>query len=385
MPLPTPIGTSATADPTTRKLDADQLPAEMDIRLSVLAGIPAELLAASLGDSELAVDSEAQALVVGDGYGGFFAPAPTADELMARMGAQLTAALREVWPANPGTMLVATSKLTASVITVKTSTGYGRVILADGTLGAQGGAGVAGVAFVLTLPAGVGLRPLGVVSVSSGGAVRSGHIASIVAIGAGLRSIEWEGPDASTTGVYLDLSGNLLTSLDAWDLSACTSVVVNVNRNALRTLPLWDVSSATEFQFYAVDVITLQRLPLWDLSGCEVVSIEVYDDVSGSMRLRALPPWDFSASTALTLNVSGCPLSALPAIDLGGPKDSCGVFLTGCGLSAELVDYIFSAWTIDDTDGGSSGVYLQGNAPPTAASAAKRAAMESGGWDLIFV
>ena len=84
------------------------------------------------------------------------AAAHTPAQIMSKVGEQLIASLQVTWPATAGTAHFATSKATSGTFVVKTSTGYARLINADGSLGSQvpvPGTGVPGNNITLTIPA----------------------------------------------------------------------------------------------------------------------------------------------------------------------------------------------------------------------------------------
>jgi Leucine-rich repeat (LRR) protein len=148
------------------------------------------------------------------------------DQAVSAMGDQLIQSLRLTWTANAGTFLFSTTKSTGGIITVKTSTGYARLINSNGTLGPQVGNGISNDPINLAIP-GMGLhRPLGVISVA-GGSFRNGNITSIECSGQLITAI-------STTGLnllqVLSCYENYLTSFDGSGLYNLTTLSLNNNR-----------------------------------------------------------------------------------------------------------------------------------------------------------
>jgi hypothetical protein len=173
---------------------------------------------------------------------------PSAAKVMSLAGERLIASLADVRGAsNAGTCYFATTRATSGTFTVKTSTGYARLVNPDNTLGAQVGTGVAGNNITLTIPASGLHRAYGIISVTNGGTVRSGNI-TVLTISNQLTTFSGTGLSALTdlqlynnqlttfsgTGLSalttLDITGNQLTSFSGTGLSALTSLYLYNNQ-----------------------------------------------------------------------------------------------------------------------------------------------------------
>ena len=175
-------------------------------------------LTTNIAANAAAITAETTARILGD----------TGPGVASAIGAQLIAALQVAWPANAGTFHFATMRSTAGGFSVKTTTGYARLINADGTLGTQAGTGVAGNDIILTTPASGIHRPLGVVSVALAGSVRSGNITDIHVPSMGVSAVA----DLSIfTGLTYFAAGiNQLTVTPSFaGLTALTYLILNDN------------------------------------------------------------------------------------------------------------------------------------------------------------
>lgn len=172
----------------------------------------------------------------------------TNDEILSAQGEGLIAALQSVRLPSAGCFHFSTVSPTSKIFTVKTSTGYARLVNPDNTLGTQAGTGTAANNITLTIPAGTGHRSYGVISVTNGGSSASGSITSIsmtaadnritaVALSSltscvsitlnNTRLTSFNGGSNLTACTFLDLSSNILTSFNrggGTSLSACTTI-----------------------------------------------------------------------------------------------------------------------------------------------------------------
>jgi hypothetical protein len=226
------------------------------------------------------------------------AAAFTPAQIMSKAGEQLIASLQVTRPANAGTAHFATTQATSVTFTVKTSTGYARLINADGSLGVQSGTGVAANIITLTIPASGLHRALGVLSVANGGSVRSGDITFLNITDRQLTS--FSGTELSSlTGLYIarnkltsflgtglssvttiDLSYNQFDNFSGTGLSSLTSLYLGYNR--LRSLDRTDLSSLVELdlsgnQFTTFSGTGLPSLSFLFLSFNQLESFSVTD------------------------------------------------------------------------------------------------------------
>ena len=151
----------------------------------------------------------------------------TPAQIMSKAGEQLIASLQAVVVATPGTAYFATTKATSGTFQVKTSTGYARLINADGSLGAQAGGGVATTSITLTIPASGLHRALGVLSVANGGSSRSGNITSLTIGYNQLTTFSGTGLSSLT---ILGLYGNQLTSINLAGASSLQDFQASANQ-----------------------------------------------------------------------------------------------------------------------------------------------------------
>jgi len=152
----------------------------------------------------------------------------TSAQIMTKAGERLIASLAAVRGAsNAGTCYFATTRSTSGTFSVKTSTGYARLVNADNTLGEQAGTGNATNNITLTIPASGLHRALGIISVADGGASRSGDITNLSLNNNQLTTFSGTGLSALTT---LNLSVNALTTFSGTGLSALTTLDLNTNQ-----------------------------------------------------------------------------------------------------------------------------------------------------------
>ena len=155
----------------------------------------------------------------------------SAAAIMSKVGEKLVASLQVTWQANAGTAHFATYRATSGTFTVKTSTGYARLINADGSLGSPVGTGAAGSNITLTIPASGLHRALGVLSVAAlpgggAGSTQSGSITTLDFYGNNLTTFSGTALSSLTT---LSLSNNNLTTFSGTGLSALTELILGNN------------------------------------------------------------------------------------------------------------------------------------------------------------
>ena len=189
------------------------------------------------GSSSALVMSDGNDWIVTGGVGTELTPAEvdaqieaaalTPAQIMSKAGEQLIASLQVTWPATAGTAHFATTRATSGTFLVRTSTGYARLINADGTLGAQAGTGVVANFITLTIPASGLHRALGVLSVANGGSVRSGDITALYLTNNQLTSFSSTGLSSL---IILFLTNNQLTSFSGTGLSSLLSLSLENNQ-----------------------------------------------------------------------------------------------------------------------------------------------------------
>jgi hypothetical protein len=260
---------------------------------------------------------------------------PTDYEITSAQGRRLIASLKTVWPVNSnlaGILYFATTKVVAGTFTVRTTTGYARVIDHRGVLLTQVGTGSSTSDISLALPqANVGQRAYAVISVASGGSVRSGDITRLTTNSNEVTVIDV----ASTTALtYLLCYGNQLTELDVSANTALT--ILDCNTNQLTTL---DVSTNTALTNLTCGTNQLTALGVSENTALITLSC-------GTNQLTAL---DVSTNTALTTLT--CSNNLLPTavvdqilVDLDALNvDGNGVYLGGTGNGAASATGIAAA------------------------------------------
>jgi hypothetical protein len=256
------------------------------------------------------------------------AAALTPAQIMSKVGERLIASLQVPRPANAGTAHFATTRATSGTFLVRTSTGYARLINADGTLGTQAGTGAAGNNITLTIPASGLHRALGVLSVANGGSVRSGDITVLQLYNHQLTTFSGTGLSSLTE---LSANDNLLTSFDGTGLSSLTSLVIYNNQlttfsgTGLSSLTSLNISSNQLTSFSGAGLSSLTSL---SLSGNQLTSFS-------SIGLSSLASLYLSGNQLTTF--SGTGLSLLNDLDLNSNQLTS---FSGAGLSSLTTLYI---------------------------------------------
>jgi DNA repair protein RadC len=252
----------------------------------------------------------------------------TPAQIMSSVGEQLIASLQVTRPANVGTAHFATSRAISATFTVKTSTGYARLINADGSLGSQVGTGVAGNNITLTIPASGLHRALGVLSVASAGSTQSGSITSITLNNHRLTTFSGTGLSSLTT---LTLSNNQLTTFSGTGLSSLTTL--DLSSNQLTTFSGTGMPSLT--------TLTLNYNQLTTFSGTGMSSLTTlylnnnqFTTFSGT-GLSSLTTLNLSNNLLTTF--SGTGLSSLTNLSLSSNQLTT---FSGTGLSSLMALYL---------------------------------------------
>ena len=256
-------------------------------------------------------------------------------EITSAQGRRLIASLKVDWGTNAGLFYFATTKPTAGQITVKTSTGYARIIGSKGLAYASGGTGVAGNSITLALSLGESHRAYAVMSTASlFGTTRSGDI-TYLGLGSSynnqLTAIDVAGATALTT---LSCYGNQLTELD-------------VSNNTLLT-----ILSCLSNQLKSLDVSNNALLTILECYTNQLTALDVSANVlltNLSCGTNQLTTLDVGANTLLT-NLS-CSNNLLPTavvdqilVDLDALNvDGNGVYLGGTGNGAASASGIAAA------------------------------------------
>jgi Leucine-rich repeat (LRR) protein len=315
-----------------------------------LANVPTATIkgrtTAGTGDPEDLTAAQALDLIGAEtpaGVAAQIAAALTPSQIMSKVGEQLIASLQIAWQATAGTAHFATTKVTSGTLFVSTSTGYARLINADGSLGVQAGTGVAGDSITLTIPASGLHRALGVLSVVNGGSVRSGNITFLGIASNQLTSFSGTGLSSLTS---LGLASNQLTSFSGTGLSSLTSLYLASNQltsfsgtglSSLTSLGL-NNNQLTSFSGTGLSSLTNLELNLNQLTSfsgtglSSLTTLYLYGN-----QLTSFSGTGLSSLTILYLNLnqltsfSGTELSSL--VELGLYDNQLTSF-SGTGLSS---------------------------------------------------
>jgi len=274
-------------------------------------------------------------------HSALIADATTAALTLSKIGDNLINVLRVRWPANPGTAHFATIGAAATNFTVRTTTGFAKLINSDGTLSSdQFGSGDANSIFNVTIPASGLHRALGVVSVANNGNVRSGNILTLNLPTNQLTSFSGTGLSSLTS---LNLSSNQLTSFSGTGMSALANLNLSINQ----------LTSFSGTGLSALATLNLSNNQLTSFSGTSLSAL-VNLFLSGN-RLTSFSGTGLSALTTLNLSsnqltsFSGTGLSALVNLFLSGNQLTS---FSGTGLSAlTRLDLSNNQLTSVDMDG----------------------------------
>jgi len=268
-------------------------------------------------------------LILSAAMDSFLAGEDPATVVMSLAGDRLIASLAAVRGAsNAGTCYFATTRATSGTFTVKTSTGYARLVNPDNTLGAQVGTGVAGNNITLTILASGLHRAYGIISVTNGGTTRSGDITAINLSSNQLTTFSGTGLSALTS---LGLDSNQLTTFSSAGLSALTTLYLY--NNQLTTFSGTGLSSLTNLNLGSNQLTTFSGTGLSALT-----TLYLYNN-----QLTTFSGTGLSSLTSLTLDnnqlttFSSTGLSSLTALEI--PNNQLTTF-SGTGLSALTKLYI---------------------------------------------
>lgn len=266
----------------------------------------------------------------------------TNDEILSAQGEALIAALQSVRSPGPGCFHFSTVSPTSKTISIRTSTGYARLVISDNTLGTQVGTGVPANIISLTIPAGTSHRPYGVISVTNGGNFVSGTITAVsstindnritaVALSSltsctsitlnNTRLTSFNGGTGLIACTSLDLSANILTSFNrgsGTSLSACVGIglfgnlLTAFNGSGLTSCASLDISNNRVTAFNASAMSSLYELYLYSNTS-SLNSFALHPD--SFQNLNSLIELYNSNQTTESLNAI---LLALPTTPIDG-------------------------------------------------------------------
>jgi hypothetical protein len=334
---------------------------------------------------------------------------PNDYEIASAEGRRLIASMKAEWIPNAGMFYFATTKPLAGQITVKTSTGYARIIDARGGISTGGGTGVAANSFTLSVPFGGSHRAFAVVSTASlTGTTRSGDI-TYLGLGSSYNNQLTAIDVASATALtFLTCYGNQLTELNVSANTALTYLACHSNQ--LKSLNVSNNTALTSLECYsnqltALDVSTNTALTNLSCGTNQLTALDVSTNLAltnlscGTNQLTAL---DVSANTALT-NLS-CGTNQLTALDvstnlaltsitgnnnqLTGLNDVINTSLTTLNLQNNLlttaaVDQILVDLDALNVDGQFVVLNGTGNGAASATGVAAAAGLVTDGWSPV--
>ena len=304
---------------------------------------------------------------------------------------------------------------TNPTITLKTSTGYAKVLRWDGTFGARSGTGVAATEFSLT----IGTAPvspytsrspkfLAVFPCDSGGVI-TGSLTSLVCAYCQLTALDVRGlsslaylnfgtnqlPWIDLSGLpaltYLDCTNNNFTALELTGVPLLTTL--SCGSNALSSLDLGKVPLLTSLTcsgmgafLTTLDLASVPLLSVLACSNCKLTSLHV----TGLPLLTNLNCSSCSLTSLVvaglsTLTTLDCGANSLTALDVSGL--SALVNFNGMSnlLPPAAMDAMWNSLpTAADDNDGTWNMSGTGNQTSTSASLTKRNAMIAGGWTLMI-
>jgi Leucine-rich repeat (LRR) protein len=270
-------------------------------------------------------------------------------------------ALAAVSTLNPGCLVLATSRPNAANVIIRTSTGYARPILAaTGALSTQVGTGVVGAQLTIPIAAGAAMRAMSVISVASGGSVRSGNITDINISDVGLHSMPTSHLTALTA---LTVINSRLPSFDGSGLTSLTILALNSN-NQLRSF-----TKGTGLESLLSLTLNSNRLTTFSGVGLSVLRNLFLNnnqlttfDATGLGELRTL-----NVSNNTTLN--SFVLSSVPTLVSLRNEDisTFAVVANGCSLSAQAINDFFTA--LPPATNGAATLVFNGNPGSATANA----------------
>ena len=295
-------------------------------------------------------------------------------EITSAQGRRLIASLAAIRGAsNAGTCYLATTRATSVTFTVKTSTGYARLVNPDNTLGTQAGTGVAANSITLTIPASGLHRAYGIISVTNGGTTRSGNITYLYLYDARLTEFSGVGL-SSLTSLYL--SSNQLTTFSGVGLSSLTSLDLNTNQlttfsgTGLSSLTSLDLNTNQLTTFSGTGLSALLTLYLYNNQLTAFSSAGLSSLTNLNLDYNKLTEFSGTGLSALTLltiyanqltTFSGAGLSALTNLYLNGNQLTT---FSGTGLSSLTGLYLYDNQLTEFSATGMSALttlYIQNN------------------------
>jgi hypothetical protein len=307
----------------------------------------------------------------------------------AAVGESLIESLESVYAGTSGIFHFATTRANQGSFTVKTTSGYARLINANGSLGSVVAA--VGGTITLTIPAAGGHRAYGVLSCNSAGAI-FGSITEITIFAKQVTAIKVNSLSALT---YLNLDGNYLVTFDQTGLSNLT--YLHLGDNKLTSFLFSGQPSLQELYLHNNNLSEVgnllggplsNNLQILSLGGNRLTSFPT----TGFINLRELDLTHsiintFSLSSAVSLTRLVLDATGLTNVSLAGLNSLNYVSMRQHYLSQAAHDAAFNSLpaAADDNAGFWDSTWDPNDSfLPSAASGAKRTAMIAGGWTLAF-
>jgi Leucine-rich repeat (LRR) protein len=306
------------------------------------------------------------------------------DSIASKVGKSLIESLKQVWPSNAGTFHFATTSATSKTVSIKTTTGYARLIGNNGSLETVVGNGNPSTVISVVFPESGRVRAFGIVSTTSNGSIRSGNITYISAIAQ--RIVTFDG-SSLTNLVNLYLQDNQLTSFDGSSLSSLTQLYLNGNKiknfssTGLNQLSILSLGDNQLYSFSASNLIYLEYLFL------ELNNITEFDKTGltnlSELNLSNNPIEEFDDSgltNLLTIDLSSCQLTALYL----QPNIQTYIYINDNLLSSQVLDALFNTIAPSLYTNGGIIDCSTNSGQPTNTSLAARNLMISGFWTIAI-
>jgi hypothetical protein len=306
------------------------------------------------------------------------------DSVASKVGKSLIESLKQVWPSNAGTFHFATTAAPSKTVSVKTTTGYARLIGSNGSLETVAGTGDPSAVISVVFPESGRIRAFGIVSTTSSGSVRSGNITYISAIEQRIVTFDGSGLINLTN---LFLQNNQLTSFDGSNLSSLAYLYLAGNK--IKDFSSTGLSSLTQLSIGANNLSLFSASNLNNLTYLELALNNITQfNTTGlanlySLNLNNNPIKEFNGSTLTGLaeiDLSNCQLTGLSGLQ------STLLFTVDIYnnlLTSQILDSIFN--NIPEYAYNNSGSFncSTNTGQPTNTSLTARNLMISGGWTII--
>ena len=306
------------------------------------------------------------------------------DSVASKVGKSLIESLKQVWPSNAGTFHFATTSAPSKTVSVRTTTGYARLIGNNGSLETVAGTGNPSTPISVVFPESGRIRAFGIVSTTSSGSVRSGNITYISAIEQRIIAFDVSGL-SNLTNLYLQ--NNQLTSFDGTNLSSLSQLYLAGNK--IKDFSSTGLSSLTQLSLGANELSSFSAANLTNLTYLELASNNITQfDTTGfaalfELNLNNNPVKQFNASiltSLITVDLGNCELTALSGLQ------STLLFTIDIYnnlLSSQVLDTLFNNIPENVYNNGGTINCSSNSGQPTNSSLTARNLMINEGWTII--